>query len=1557
MCKAKRVLSWLLVFAMIFSLIPQNMVRAEREEEEYNQEYVEAKDSEQIGADDANYIEEEESSVDEADSTEERGFNTYNVDDEEFDDEYDGDYDDEENYYVYVNSLISSMSGFGSYDSDWDKFQVSVPDGQEGVTGGEGNFYVKNEITLHITLPKGYGKDYLTVQNYGEEIKGLSFQKVETDTEEDVYSVTVPVTGEMSLSVWDSTYCRVNIDYVAEDFICYVLDGDNQLMSTSVKQGESCTFYIQKSGESGDIEDLNISVNGNEIDNGALVSEDAGNSVWSYTISNITEDQNIKIYENGNALTVSLNDILPGYEILDADGKPVNLDGNSAVDFTVPFGEDFTFQIKGASDALDYGIIYNNEELTPKPVEGKADVYSYTLSNVSWRISLQFTKKYRLTSPFAILLCDEAGNVLEGQSESGSKVMYIYANQPVYFKSVDLGAKYYRFSVADDSDVDLWLSDSETGVYYLRTSGSDVELTAEQLYAVLFEDVQYTSINILNGDYIDETYYVSGQLEFELNIWDANYDNMEVTVTGEDGEDIAIETTYEDKGWDSATFTYQSKEPIHQNVTINVTGVYSSESMYMSLDYNSESFSRIKTKLQDAKTGEEVELYENGWYVYEYIDYELVVYGDSKVLSEIGATGEDRRTGEMTELQFETGDGYIKAPVKGTCRRIYLHKEGELYVNYACESGLDRGRICLYETDENIKGYYKRGKLKFYIDSDEYGYTAKNAKVTKILDSKGNSVKFTSIENQEVGDYGTRATVYTVDVQDDITIYYTGMETQKYDFYLPLPSAADGYSVSGLRLSYYDEDAEEEVEKNLTGTEDSKNKRTKYTVEYDSIVKFDITVKDAAKGLIVHCTSLQDEEGNQYVVQEDNSEENEDGSKTYHYSIRWVDESMSISATINTRELTIEMKNGGSFEKCEDEYGDSYYAILKDNGEVLAKVYSLPMVIDNANTSKVYPFNIEVPELYDEENYRFYHAYRVARDRENDLFTAYDAQEKEYTNLCQGKDAYYLDFELPAGVTKLVIDTSCFVENVNYIRLTSDIDDITIEPVEMNGATFRKVEGENDEYIPDTDTLYVKVSAKDAQSLVGTCLDKGGIDISKVEKSEDGLSEIYILENIDHDAEIRVAYEAQYQIKNDVENVELYAEFWFGESDENGVVSGIASGQILPLVIHTDVGYDPDSVTIIQECDGEEVARYQPEEYIGPIGGGSAQWYRDCNVVLRPGMNIFYATEPKQITYSITWPNSPAYTIEPVNGSTTTVGYNKSFSFRIKGNKGYDISKIQVTANKNTLTPDEDGIYTIRRIKDDITIQVTGFNKVNTSDPVVTYVVTFKDYDGKVIGSPQTVEIGKAAKAPADPQRKGYRFKGWDKSFSNVQSDLVVNAVYEQILVSKLTITGDITKLAAGKSVQLKANAAPADALDQNVIWTSSNKQYATVDAKGKVKALKKGAGKTVTITATATDGSGVKGTYKIKIYKNAVKKIKLSAKTKSVKPGKKVTIKAKVTPTKSVNKTLKWSSSNKKYATVNSKGVVTTKKAGKGKTVTITAKATDGSNKKATIKIKIKKK
>lgn len=174
------------------------------------------------------------------------------------------------------------------------------------------------------------------------------------------------------------------------------------------------------------------------------------------------------------------------------------------------------------------------------------------------------------------------------------------------------------------------------------------------------------------------------------------------------------------------------------------------------------------------------------------------------------------------------------------------------------------------------------------------------------------------------------------------------------------------------------------------------------------------------------------------------------------------------------------------------------------------------------------------------------------------------------------------------------------------------------------------------------------------------------------------------------------------------------------------------------------------------------------------------------------------------------------------------------------------------------------------------------------------------------------------------------------------------------IKVTKITIQSPTTNVAPGKKIKLKATVTPAKAANKAVTWSTSNSKYATVDKNGTVAVNKKAGGKTVTITATAKDGSKKKASIKIKIAKGEVKKIKITGK-KTVNAGKTLSLKAKVTATKGANKKLKWTSSNTKYATVSSSGKVKALKAGKKKSVKITAAATDGTGKKATITIKIK--
>ena len=156
--------------------------------------------------------------------------------------------------------------------------------------------------------------------------------------------------------------------------------------------------------------------------------------------------------------------------------------------------------------------------------------------------------------------------------------------------------------------------------------------------------------------------------------------------------------------------------------------------------------------------------------------------------------------------------------------------------------------------------------------------------------------------------------------------------------------------------------------------------------------------------------------------------------------------------------------------------------------------------------------------------------------------------------------------------------------------------------------------------------------------------------------------------------------------------------------------------------------------------------------------------------------------------------------------------------------------------------------------------------------------------------------------------------------------------------------------LKKGKSFTLKTKVSiSGKKVSKAVTYKSSNKKVATVNAKGKITAKKKGKA-VITVISKANK----KKTVKIKVTVGTpVTKVKLNKTKANLNVGKSLTLKATVTPKKASSKAVVWKSSNKKVATVTSKGVVKAKKAG---TVKITATAKDGSGKKATCKVTVKK-
>ena len=141
-----------------------------------------------------------------------------------------------------------------------------------------------------------------------------------------------------------------------------------------------------------------------------------------------------------------------------------------------------------------------------------------------------------------------------------------------------------------------------------------------------------------------------------------------------------------------------------------------------------------------------------------------------------------------------------------------------------------------------------------------------------------------------------------------------------------------------------------------------------------------------------------------------------------------------------------------------------------------------------------------------------------------------------------------------------------------------------------------------------------------------------------------------------------------------------------------------------------------------------------------------------------------------------------------------------------------------------------------------------------------------------------------------------------------------------QIPMTGIELTTDKTEIKVGATAQLTTTVAPADTTDdKTVIYTSSDATIATVDATGKVTAVKPGK---VTITAkvgTFTD------TVEITVPVVPVTSIDLKVDKTDLEKGDIVNVVATVNPADTTeDKTITWTSSDTKVATVDANGTVT---------------------------------
>jgi Leucine-rich repeat (LRR) protein len=149
----------------------------------------------------------------------------------------------------------------------------------------------------------------------------------------------------------------------------------------------------------------------------------------------------------------------------------------------------------------------------------------------------------------------------------------------------------------------------------------------------------------------------------------------------------------------------------------------------------------------------------------------------------------------------------------------------------------------------------------------------------------------------------------------------------------------------------------------------------------------------------------------------------------------------------------------------------------------------------------------------------------------------------------------------------------------------------------------------------------------------------------------------------------------------------------------------------------------------------------------------------------------------------------------------------------------------------------------------------------------------------------------------------------------------------DKVKVTGVSLNKPELLLAVDDSETLSATVSPSNAGNKRVTWSSSSSSVASVDADGKVTALKAGR---VTVTVKTVDGSHT-ATCSVTVTANlvAVTGVKLEAASLTIAAEDQKTLTATVTPSGATNKKVAWSSSDPTVATVDAAGKIIALRAG----------------------------
>lgn len=230
--------------------------------------------------------------------------------------------------------------------------------------------------------------------------------------------------------------------------------------------------------------------------------------------------------------------------------------------------------------------------------------------------------------------------------------------------------------------------------------------------------------------------------------------------------------------------------------------------------------------------------------------------------------------------------------------------------------------------------------------------------------------------------------------------------------------------------------------------------------------------------------------------------------------------------------------------------------------------------------------------------------------------------------------------------------------------------------------------------------------------------------------------------------------------------------------------------------------------------------------------------------------------------------------------------------------------------------------------------------KVTVIQPVMGVAISQEEYTFNKVGDAFQLT---ATIMPEDASNKEVRWSSSNENVCVVNNGLVTAVAPGTATITVTTLDGNftancivkvvqhVTKVALNKSElslkvnemeQLSATVSPDNAENNAITWSSSDEQIATVDANGKVAAIKSG---DAWIKAASWDNPEAKDSCKVAVIQPVTGVALSQSSYKMNRIGESVQLEAEVLPADATNKEVKWTSTNESICVVGNGLVIAT--------------------------------